>query len=55
MKLNRDPRKTDFIGFKEEPEVAKAFRDAAREDGGASAVLQRFIRRYLKRHARRAA
>lgn len=58
MKLNREaaetePRKTDFIGFKEEPEVASRFREAAQSEGGASKVLQRFVRRYLRR--RRAA
>lgn len=49
MKLNRDPKKSDFIGFKEDPKVASEFRQAAKTDGGASAVLQRFIRRYIQR------
>ncbi len=52
MKLNRadrEPKKSDFIGFKEDPKVASKFREAAEPEGGASAVLQRFVRRYLRR------
>ena len=52
MKLNqqqREPKKSDFIGFKEDPKVAADFRKAAETAGGASAVLQRFVRRYLRR------
>lgn len=42
-------RKTNLIGFKVEPEVARQFRRAAATDGGVSAVLRRLVRRYLNR------
>lgn len=57
MKLNRtdrEPKKSDFIGFKEDPKVAAQFREMAEAEGGASAVLQRFVRRYLSRRKRAA-
>jgi len=60
MKLNHTSElgpKTGFIGLKEDQATATAFRAAAKSDGGASAVLRRFIRRYLrsKRSRRRVA
>jgi len=42
-------RKTQLIGFKLEPDLARDFRRAASGDGGVSVVLRRFVRRYLKR------
>lgn len=54
MKLNRTDKKSDFIGFKEDPRIAEAFRAAAERDGGVSKVLQDFVRRYLRRKSRAA-
>lgn len=42
-------QKTAFIGFKEDPKVAADFKAAAEKRGGASKVLQQFIRRFLRR------
>ena len=58
MKLNRSEqspaKKTGFIGFKDDPSIAERFRQVAKADGGASRVLQQFVRRYLQRKQRAA-
>jgi hypothetical protein len=48
-------QKTAFIGFKEDPKVAAEFKAAAEKQGGASKVLQRFVRRFIRRLTRKAA
>lgn len=47
MKTGGASKKTDFLGFKEDPEIAAAFREAAKAKGGSSAVLQRFVRKFV--------
>lgn len=48
-------KKTAFVGFKEDPKVAAEFKAAAEKQGGASKVLQLFVRRFLRRLGKRAA
>lgn len=49
MKLNREAAKKGFIGFKLDQGDAVEFRRLAKSKGGASAILQQFVRRYIRR------
>ena len=49
MPLNETPRKSQIVATKVEPKKARLFLEEAAKEGGASAVLRKFIDRYLRR------